>query len=220
MPTFIKALLVILFASAYTLFFYPKQSSIKEYELIKEELTKYSTCEFEFVYPKKWGAVVKLQTQTDDEDSERESYFITRNFYRFADYDPPKLYLVDNNKGLLWLDVDRYAWGKADKYKPNMKTFCDIINKLPPVPDRAGKNLGIKYCRLSQNNDYITAEWSWQRSGIKNLTKIFTAYKDLFMGRFSGLIGVFENEKSPSAGDKYHLNQLIVSAKIKEEKCP
>ena len=90
MPNFLKALLVILIASIYVLFFNPKNSPIKEFELITEELTRYSTCEFEFLYPKKWGNVVKSQAQITDQDS-NNNFSFTQNFYRFADYDPPKL---------------------------------------------------------------------------------------------------------------------------------
>ncbi len=215
----IKILLTITLAGVYILFFNPKNSPINELALVEEKLTQYRTCEFEFIYPKKWGMVVKSQTQITDKDSDGNSYFITRNFYRFADYDPPKLHLTDSNKGLLWLDTDRDAWGKAEKYKPNAKTFCDTINIIPPVPSRDGKNFGIDYCNLSNDKDRILAEWLWQRDSSKKKTKVFTSYKDLFVGRFSGLIGILETEQDLNSNDKYHLDQLIISAKIKTGNC-
>ena len=106
----------------------------------------------------------------------------------------------------------------VEKYKPNIKTFCDTINIIPPVPSRNGKNFGIDYCKLSNNKNRVLAEWSWQND-LKKKTKIFISYKDLFVGRFSGLVGVLEAPQNLNSNDKYHLDQLIISAKIKTENC-
>lgn len=180
---------------------------------IDNNWTKYSTCQFEFEYPRKWGGVYKSQLQKNVNDLVNdENYILTTNIYRFSNKDNTRIVLANNNVGLFWYDVNTESWGKHEPHKVNLKNLCEYAERTPPTNTKYSINYGVKECLITDG--LATLRWSFRDNPDYGSYFTLAGFKELFNDKFSGAAIILESQEIIE--DKGVLNRVMKSVLVKD----
>lgn len=180
------------------------------------ELTKYSTCQFEFLYPKEWGEIIKSQSQQYFTDSEMS--YVTTNTYKFSNYKDGLIRLSNNNVGLLWLSVSADEWKNYEPHKVNALNFCQYIQKYRLTNGKYDSSDKINACEVE--GDVAVMGWISKDYPEDNDKFMFAGFKELFNEKFSGVAIIIESKEKLDYKDRLLVKRIISSTKIKEGECP
>ncbi len=178
-------------------------------------LAKYSTCQFEFLYPKKWGEIQKSQSQQYFEDSEHS--YVTTNTYKFSNYSAGLIHLSNNNVGLLWLSVGADDWKNYEPHKVNAQNFCEYIQKYRLTHGKYDSNDKMHKCEVE--GDIVAMGYLSKDYPEDNYKFMLAGFKELFTEKFSGVAIIIESKEKLDYKDKLLVKKIISSTKIKEEEC-